>query len=165
MPGSLYDLCSKWVLAANTSEVWNVIADPDMSWPSWWPHCTFAGPLAREESHDKTPAGILLATTAKLNFKAILGYTLTISVHPTLVETPRVIEFDAGGHLEGSGRVTLTARPDASTNMGIEWRVRPTQRWMNALTPLAAPAFTAAHAHLMSQGEKGLRAALARAMR
>jgi hypothetical protein len=33
---------------------------------------------------------------------------------------------------------------------------------MNILTPIAAPAFTAAHALMMRQGEKGLAKALAK---
>ncbi len=131
-----------------------------MSWPSWWPRCTFAGPLVRGEPSSTSQEDILKATTAHLNFKAILGYTLTISIHPTKVITPSEIEFDAGGHLEGTGRVTLSPEPDGDTRMEIEWRVRPTQRWMNLLTPIAAPAFTAAHSLMMRQGEKGLIKAL-----
>ncbi|OFI38252.1 hypothetical protein BIU82_18365 [Arthrobacter sp. SW1] len=140
--------------------MWAVIADVDMSWPKWWPHCTFAGSLVRAESRSDVQEDILTATTANLNFKAILGYTLTISIHPTKVITPSEIEFDAGGHLEGTGKVTLSPEPNGSTQMDIEWLVRPTQRWMNVLTPIAAPVFTAAHALMMRQGEKGLTKAL-----
>jgi hypothetical protein len=43
-----------------------------------------------------------------------------------------------------------------------EWRVRPTSRWMTILSPVAAPAFTFAHAALMRRGEEGLRSYLAR---
>lgn len=133
-----------------------------MSWPNWWPKCTFAGPLVRTDVASNTQEAVLKATTAPLNFRAALGYTLTITIHPTKVLTPRQIEFDAGGHLEGTGRVTL--HPEAkgqATRMDIEWRVRPTQRWMNFLAPIAAPAFTAAHALMMRQGERGLVRALA----
>lgn len=172
MPGRLYDLHSKWILPATTSEVWDIIADPDMSWPSWWPRCTFAKPLVREPTADTSPAGVLLATTATMNFKAILGYTLTITIHPTWVDAPQVIEFDAGGDLQGIGRVTLSPAAEPApediagdTAMDIEWRVRPTQRWMNLLTPISAPAFTAAHSHLMQQGETGLKAELSKSSR
>lgn len=161
MTPRLFDLNSIWHLPATPEQVWAIIADIDMSWPSWWPHCTFATPLVRTEEKGASHADILKATTAYLNFKASLGYTLTISIHPTEVVAPSEIDFDAGGHLEGIGRVTL--RPEANgqaTRMDIEWRVRPTQRWMNVLTPIAGPAFKAAHALMMRQGERGLIRAL-----
>ncbi|UUL75702.1 hypothetical protein NG819_16210 [Pseudarthrobacter sp. Fe7] len=139
-----------------------MIADTDMSWPQWWPNCTFAAPLERTEALSQAPEEILKATTAHLNFKAFLGYTLTITIHPTKVAAPRDIEFDAGGHLQGTGRVTLVPQEQGqATRMDIEWRVRPTQRWMNVLTPIAAPVFVAAHALMMRQGEKGLEQAVA----
>jgi hypothetical protein len=162
MPQRLFDLSSTWHLPAAPDQVWAIIADVDMSWPQWWPHCSFAASLSRSEAKSNAQEDILKATTAYLNFKASLGYTLTISIHPTAVIAPREIDFDADGHLEGTGRVTLLPENQGqATRMDIEWRVRPTQRWMNVLTPLAAPAFKAAHALMMRQGEKGLIAALA----
>lgn len=161
MTSRLFDLSSTWHLPATPQEVWAIIADIDMSWPQWWPHCSFAAPLSRTKAKSDSQEDILKATTAYLNFKASLGYTLTISIHPTDVIAPREIDFDAGGHLQGTGRVTLTSEKEgAATRMDIEWRVRPTQHWMNFLTPIAAPAFTAAHALMMRQGEKGLIKAL-----
>ncbi|WP_437774115.1 hypothetical protein [Arthrobacter sp. KNU40] len=71
------------------------------------------------------------------------------------------IEFEAAGHLEGTGRVTITTGSHREeTCLDIEWRVRPTQRWMHFLTPIAAPAFKAAHSLTMCQGELGLVKAL-----
>jgi hypothetical protein len=161
MKSRLFDLRSTWHLPATPEEVWAIIADVDMSWPQWWPGCSFTAPLERRPAESNSQAEILKATTAHLTFKAALGYTLTISIHPTMVAASREIEFDAGGHLEGTGRVTLMPEDRGhATRMDIEWRVRPTQRWMNLLTPVAAPAFTAAHALLMRQGEKGLITAL-----
>jgi hypothetical protein len=164
MTSRLFDLNSTWHLLATPKDVWAIIADVDMSWPSWWPDCSFAAPLVRSEPKSDSQEDVLKATTSYLNFKASLGYTLTISIHPTTVVTPREIAFDAGGHLQGTGRVTLAPEADAKgTRMDIEWRVHPTQRWMHLLTPIAAPAFTAAHALMMRQGEKGLIRALAKA--
>lgn len=157
-----FDLSSTWHLPATPEEVWAIIADINMSWPNWWPHCSFAGPLVRTEPASNSQEDILKATTARLNFKASLGYTLTISIHPTDVVAPREIDFNAGGHLKGTGRVVLTpAKQGEATCMDIEWRVHPTLRWMNLLTPIAAPIFTAAHTLMMKQGEKGLVRALA----
>ena len=156
----VYDLQSSWLLPASTEEVWAIIADVNMSWPSWWPNCTFAGPLERVPPASSSHEDILKATTAHLNFKASLGYTLTITIHPMAVLTLSEVDFDAGGHLVGAGRVTLTPEANQTTRMNIEWKVRPTQSWMNLLSPIAAPVFRAAHAHMMRQGEKGLIKAL-----
>jgi hypothetical protein len=157
MTPHIFDLSSTWRLPATPEEVWAIIADINMSWPTWWRQCSFAGPLVRTEAVSNSQEDILKATTAHLNFKASLGYTLTISIHPTDVFSPREIDFDAGGHLKGIGRVTLTPEMQGeATRMDIEWRVHPSQRWMNLLTPIAAPAFKAAHALMMRQGEKGL---------
>ncbi|MFK4296633.1 hypothetical protein ABH924_001778 [Arthrobacter sp. GAS37] len=162
MTPRIFDLSSTWHLAATPEEVWAIIADIDMSWPRWWPHCSFAAPLVRTQPRSNSQEDVLKATTAFLNFKASLGYILTVSIHPTTVVTPQEIEFDAGGHLEGTGRVTLSPEAkDQTTRIDIEWRVRPTQRWMKLLTPIAAPAFTAAHTLMMRQGERGLVRALA----
>ena len=156
----MYDLRSRWHLAASKEEVWAIIADVNMSWPNWWPNCSFAGSLERAEPASSSHEDILKATTAHLNFKASLGYTLTITIHPTAVVSPNEIDFDAGGHLVGTGRATLTPEAREATRMDVEWKVRPTQRWMNLLSPIAAPVFRAAHAHMMRQGEKGLAKAL-----
>lgn len=160
MTPHVYDLRSSWLLPASTEEVWAIIADVNMSWPNWWPHCSFAGPLNRVEPASSSQEDILKATTAHLNFKASLGYTLSITIHPTMVRSPSEIDFDAGGHLVGTGGVTLTPETNQMTRMDIDWKVHPTQTWMNLLSPVAAPVFRAAHAHIMRQGEKGLAQAL-----
>lgn len=162
MTARLYDLSSSWTFPNSRQEVWNVIADPDMAWPDWWPGCTLAKPLERGPITSTSDSDVLLATTATLNFKASLGYTLSVSYHPTLVDSPREVVFDADGDLAGNGRVLLTTNDNGQTQMDIEWRVRPTSRWMTFLSPVAGPAFTYAHAALMRRGETGLRDYLAR---
>lgn len=84
-----------------------------------------------------------------------------MTYHPTTVDSPNEVTFDAGGDLEGEGRVTLSSTRSGQTQMDIEWPVRPTSRWMAFLSPIARPAFTYAHAGLMRRGEAGLRAYLA----
>ncbi|MBG0741059.1 hypothetical protein IV500_16930 [Paeniglutamicibacter antarcticus] len=160
MEGRFFNLNSSWLLNATPTETWAIIADPEMSWPSWWPNCSFAGPLVRTTGHGTSPDAVLLATTTALNFKASLGYTLTITIHPTSVRAPAHISFEAGGDLNGTGGVRLSPAIGNQTQMNIEWRVRPTKRWMMFLAPVAGQVFAAAHAQMMRQGEQGLRSAL-----
>lgn len=108
MTARLYELSSSWTFPNSQREVWDVIADPDMAWPDWWPGCTYAKPLERAPHAGTSNEETLLATTANLKFKASLGYTLLVSYHPTHVESPREVTFDAGGDLEGEGRVLLS---------------------------------------------------------
>lgn len=106
MTPRLFDFNSTWHLPGTPEAVWEIIADVNMSWPDWWPRCRFAAPLVRTETASTSQEDILKATTAHLNFKAAVGYTLTITIHPTQVITPTEIEFNAGDHLEGIGRVS-----------------------------------------------------------
>ncbi|NVN00041.1 hypothetical protein [Arthrobacter sp. SDTb3-6] len=156
MATRLYDLSSSWTFPNTQQEVWDAIADPNMAWQNWWPGCTQGKPLERETDAGTTNNELLLASTATLNFKASLGYTLSVTYHPTHAETLNEVTFDAGGDLVGEGRVHLST-VNNKTQMDIEWRVRPTSRWMAFLSPVARPAFTYAHAALMRRGEAGLR--------
>ncbi|MCC9204890.1 hypothetical protein [Arthrobacter sp. zg-Y769] len=172
MPG-LYILPSSWLLDATPEAVWQTVASPEMSWPQWWPGCTLQELATCPDAETTDPTAELLATTARLQFRASLGYRLSITIRPTNAVRPRIIEFDAGGDLAGTGRIRLFPVPAADpaeagrepeqTRMDIDWRVRPTRAWMRVLTPVARPAFTAAHALLMRQGERGLRRELAQA--
>ncbi|WP_449372619.1 hypothetical protein [Arthrobacter psychrolactophilus] len=157
MTARLYDLTSSWTFDSSQQDVWDVITAPDMSWPNWWPGCTLAKPLESQQTDGASKDDVLLSTTATLNFKASLGYTLKVAYHPTFVDSPREVDFDASGDLAGNGRVFLSTDSHGQTQMDIEWRVQPTRRWMTLLSPLAGPAFTYAHAALMRKGESGLR--------
>lgn len=161
MATRLYDLSSTWTFPNTQQEVWDVIADPNMAWQDWWPGCTKGAPVEREPDTGITNNDLLLASTATLNFKASLGYTLSVTYHPTHADPPNEVTFDAGGDLVGEGRVTLASIGDGQTKMYIEWQVRPTSHWMALLSPVARPAFTYAHAALMRRGEAGLREFLA----
>lgn len=163
MPG-LYNLPSCWLLPAGPEDVWEVVAGSDMSWPRWWPGCSLEDVSTAPDADTDHPDARLLATTAALRFRAAPGYRLAITIRPTRVDYPRLIEFDAGGDLVGTGRIRLSPdRRDAQrTRMEIDWQVTPTRRWMLLLTPVARPLFTAAHGLLMRRGERGLRRELHR---
>ncbi|WP_229959248.1 hypothetical protein [Arthrobacter sp. zg-Y750] len=163
MPG-LYNLPSCWLLPAGPEEIWALVAGSDMSWPRWWPGCTLEELTTAPEAATGTDDARLLATTAALQFRAALGYRLSISIRPTRADFPRLIEFDAGGDLVGTGRIRLAPDPRVPqrTRMLIDWRVTPTRPWMRLLTPVARPVFTAAHSMLMRRGEQGLRRELRR---
>lgn len=152
MVSSRYDLHTRWSLSAPIQQVWEVMADPRMSWPDWWPQCTADAAVTEPAAGDG-----LVGRTAGVAFRAGPGYTLHLSIRPTRVQAPHFIEFDAGGDLSGIGRVVLMAVDAGRTAVHIQWLVRPTRRWMAILSPVARPVFALAHAAVMRQGERGLR--------
>lgn len=159
MAAHLYHLRSTWTLPAKLDQVWRVVADPDMDAPSWWVGCEFAGPVQRSKNADSQEE-LLLSTTAPLRFNSALGYSLTVSLHPTFVSAPHELRFEALGDLQGTGSFHLEPLgplpTSAFTRMEIHWNVSPTRRWMRLLSPLARKAFIGAHAELMRRGELGL---------
>lgn len=161
MPARLYDLRSTWALPNGTAPVWDAIADPRLDWSTWWPGCTAARPVERSWEAGPSREEQLLASTATFAFRASLGYTLTVSFHATRVVRLQEVAFDAAGDLTGTGRVGLSPRADGGTDVAVAWRVRPTRRWMAALSRIAAPLFVHAHDDLMRRGEAGLRRHLA----
>ncbi|MGG5173078.1 hypothetical protein ACQR35_13035 [Pseudarthrobacter sp. J1738] len=162
MPAHLFSLSSIWNFAHPRQKVWDVMADPTMSWPLWWPGCSLAAPLEHHSDVHSSADEQILTTTAALKFRASYGYTLMVLYHPTRVNSPREVTFDARGDLVGQGRAVLSSIDEQCTRVEIEWNVRPTSRWMQLLSPLAAPAFKHAHAVLMAKGETGLRNYLGR---
>ena len=102
-----------------------------------------------------------MGTTAHLTFHAALGYRLALELRTTGVEDARWVQFTADGDLRGTGSAVLREE-SGGTRLDIDWKVVPSKRWMRILSPVAAPAFVLAHRLLMAQGERGLRAELAR---
>lgn len=121
----LYDLSSTWTFPNTRQEVWDVVADLNMAWQHWWSGCTQGKPLERESGSGTTNDELLRASTATLNFKASLGYTLSVGYHPTHAETLKGVTFNASRDLAGEGRVAHSSTRNGQTKMDIEWRVCP----------------------------------------
>lgn len=147
MAASDYRLLTRWTLPAAPEQVWQVLADPDLTWPRWWPGLT-----ADWTAEDR--AGFTLRP-------ARWAYALHFTVAIARREPPRSADLVVGGDLVGTGHVLITPTDDGST-LDLEWRVRTTRPWMTHTAPLLAPAFRIAHGHAMRRGESGLRAFLRR---
>jgi hypothetical protein len=62
----------------------------------------------------------------------------------------------ASGELEGVGRWRFFRDDGGSTTLFYQWDVGTTRPWMNALAPLARPAFAWNHDRVMAAGGEGL---------
>lgn len=141
-----YEFLTTWCLDAPIEAVFDVLHD-SLGYPSWW-----KGVLSVEllEQGDEQGVGELDHFT----WRSVLPYSLGFDLRSTRVERPYLIEGHATGELEGVGRWNLYE--GQSTAVVYDWRVRTTKPWMNALGPLARPAFAWNHDLVMREGGQGL---------
>ncbi|MEV7972246.1 SRPBCC family protein [Cellulomonas sp. NPDC089187] len=137
-----YRLITRWTLPAEPDRVWAVLADPDLTWPRWWP-----GLIADWSTPDR--AGFTLRPS---RWAYALRFTLAIEHR----DAPSHATLRVAGDLVGTGLVHIAPTAEGST-LELDWQVRTTRAWMIRTAPLLAPMFRLAHTHAMNRGERGLR--------
>ena len=142
-----YDFLTTWVLEAPREPIWEAIWASGR-WPEWWRGVERVVEL---EAGDERGVG----QRSRYTWRARLPYDLDFEIRTTRVERPRLLEGEASGELAGLGRWRLFAEHSA-TAVVYEWRVGTTKRWMNAIAPLARPAFAWNHDWVMRNGGRGL---------
>lgn len=143
-----YAFLTTWLLESPRQPVWEALHDQE-SWPSWWRGVEEATELSRP------PGGEDVGTVARMVWKSLLPYRVEFEVTTTRVEHPYLLEGQAVGELEGTGRWRLYEQ-DGITAVLYEWNVRTTKAWMNALAPLLRPAFEWNHDWVMARGGEGI---------
>ena len=146
-----YRFVTTWFLEAPVEPVWDAIYDTD-SWPSWWP-----GVRRVEELVPRGEDGV--GGVSRFTFRSLLPYDLSFEMRSVRVERHRTLEGVASGQLAGGGRWSFFTQP-GRTAVAYHWDVETTERWMNALTPIARPLFAWNHDRLMDAGGRGLAALL-----
>lgn len=142
-----YRFLTTWVIEAPVERVFEAIHASE-AWPQWWKGVE---EVEREEPGDADGVGAL----DRYVWKSRLPYRLEFRMRITRVERPKLLEGEAVGELEGMGRWRLF-ESDGTTAVIYEWHVRTTERWMNALAPVARPFFAWNHDVVMRQGGEGL---------
>ena len=117
-------------------------------WPSWWKYV-----VGMEELDPGAADGV--GRRMRLLFRTRLPYTLGFEATATRVAPPSVLEAEATGELEGTGRWTLTSA-NGGTLVRYNWDIRTTKPWMNLLAPVARPVFNWNHDELMREGGESL---------
>jgi uncharacterized protein YndB with AHSA1/START domain len=142
-----YRFLTTWLLEAERERVWDAVYESER-WPEWW-----SGVVEAERLEDGDERGI--GQLGRYVWKAKLPYRVEFFVRTTKVERPHLLEGDATGELAGVGRWRFYE--DAGvTAVVYEWSVHTTKAWMNALAPLARPAFKSNHDYVMRNGGEGL---------
>ena len=142
-----YVFRSVWDLEASFEDVFAVLWDFE-SYPRWWPE-------VREVRR-------LDAGRFETLCRSVLPYDLEFVTE--LAGGGReagTIEARLSGDLDGFSRWSLTRGDDHATRAVYDQEVVTHKRLLNALAPLARPAFKANHAIMMRHGRSGLRTYLA----
>jgi len=142
-----YEFLTTWVLEAPRDRVWEAIWE-SARWPEWW--------RGVERVVELEPGGEDgVGQRSRYTWRSRLPYDLDFEMRTTQVERPHLLEGEATGELSGVGRWRLFEE-DSATAVVYEWQVGTTKRWMNALAPLARPAFAWNHDWVMRNGGLGL---------
>ena len=141
-----YRFLTTWCLDAPIGPVFDAIHDSER-WPEWW--------RGVESVQVLEPGGDDgVGQLTRFRWRSRLPYSLVFDMRTTRVERPHMMEGEAEGELAGHGRWRLYE--GQGTAVVYEWDVRTTSAWMNALAPLARPAFAWNHDVVMRRGAAGI---------
>jgi uncharacterized protein YndB with AHSA1/START domain len=143
-----YEFLTTWCLAAPIDQVWDALHDSER-WPEWWRGVERVQVLEPAEGEDR------VGELSRYTWRSRLPYRLEFNMRTTRVERPYLAEGRAQGELTGDGRWRLF-EGNGATAVTYEWRVETTERWMNALAPIARPVFAWNHDWVMARGGEGL---------
>jgi uncharacterized protein YndB with AHSA1/START domain len=142
-----YRFLTTWLLEASRDAAWEVLQDAER-WPEWWPGVRSVHVL---EPGDANRVG----SRYRVAWRSRIPYDLEFEFSVRAVEAPRLMEGDAAGELQGTGRWRLFEQ-DGVTAVLYEWNVRTGRRWMNLLAPVSRPVFEYNHNVVMRWGGEGL---------
>jgi uncharacterized protein YndB with AHSA1/START domain len=131
-----------WALEAPIESAFDALRDYERH-PMWWHH------VRSVQRAPESPASV------RYEIRSPLAYSLVFEVALERVERPHLLVTRASGDLLGTGEWRLT-QENGVTRMRYRWDVSTTKTWMNAVTPLARPAFRWAHDRVMDGGAHGL---------
>ena len=142
-----YSFLTTWLLEAERERVWDAIWDSER-WPEWWQGVEEAVKLAEGDEKGVGQLG-------RYVWRSRLPYPVRFEIRTTRVERPHLLEGEATGELEGTGRWRLFEH-GRTTAVLYEWNVRTTKAWMNLLAPMARPVFRRNHDWVMRNGGVGI---------
>lgn len=146
-----YRFLTTWLLAAERERVWSEIHD-FASWSQWWRGVRVAERLTPGDAEG-------VGQLVRYVWRGAIPYPVEFEIRITRVEHPYLVEGEASGGLEGTGRWRLF-EDTGVTAVLYEWNVHTNKRWMNAIAPVARPVFEWNHDWVMRSGGRGIAARL-----
>lgn len=142
-----YHFVTEMVLTSSPASVERTLRDVT-TWPGWWK-------WARQVDHiNDVPSGTVGARYRnRVSTPMMYGFDYETEV--VEVSTGR-IKLDSTGDLEGTGLFLYEPTDDDGVHLRFAWLVRTPKWWMNLVGPIARPAFTWNHDHLMTEFARGL---------
>ena len=133
---STYAFVTTFEVGAPPSDVFDLVVQPE----PWLAHWGDVVDVDRRRAGGTDGAGSAIAGSVR----APLGYRIGGRIDVVRAERPDVVEMQVTGTIRGSGRWLLNPTA-AGTAVRFSWQVRPAAAWLRVLTPVARPAFEAAH--------------------
>jgi hypothetical protein len=154
MASTEYHFVTHWRVEATREEVYRLLSNaPDLV--RWWPSVYLD--VKEIESGDTNGLGKIFS----LHTRGWLPYTLRWQFRVTQVSYPESYALEAWGDFVGQGSWRF-AQDGPCVDATYEWNVRADKPLLRYLSFLLKPIFAANHRWAMAQGEKSLRAELAR---
>ncbi len=142
-----YSFVTLWRFRAPVEPVWQLIYRSE-EWPGWW-----RGVERVELLEPGGDDGV--GALHRYTWKSRLPYRLAFDMRLTRVEPHALIEGEAVGELQGTGRWSFS-EAGGLTTVRYDWNVSTTKPWMNLLAPVARPVFKWNHDVVMRWGAEGL---------
>lgn len=157
MAGNEYHFITRWRMEGRVEEVYRLLSNaPDFV--RWWPKVYLD--VKELEPGDQNGIGKVMS----LHTKGWLPYTLRWQYRVTEVNFPDGFAFEANGDFVGRG-IWKFKQDGNYVNMTFDWQIRADKPLLRYLSFLLKPLFSANHRWAMAQGERSLRAELARRSR
>jgi hypothetical protein len=154
MASNDYHFITHWRLEGTQEEVYRLLANaPDLV--RWWP----AVYLDVKELKPGDQNGI--GKIVSLHTQGWLPYTLRWQYVVTEVNFPAGFAFEADGDFVGRG-IWKFMQDGKVIDLTFDWKIRADKALLRYLSFLFKPIFAANHRWAMAEGEKSLRAELAR---
>ena len=154
MPTTDYHFIDKWRVAADVTEVADIIEDA-LSLPRWWPSVYF-------EVKEIEPAGAGgVGKLISLRARGWLPYTLRINFRTTESRYPNGFTMAATGDLEGTG-IWIFEQDGSDVDITYDWTIAANKPIIRSLSFLLKPIFRANHNWTMKRGEESLKLELLR---
>jgi Polyketide cyclase / dehydrase and lipid transport len=149
-----YHFETTWRLPARIEQVAEILADPE-GLARWWPSVYLDVKTIEPGGPDGVGRRVQLLTKGALPYKLRWEFVVTEN------RSPHGFSLEAKGDLVGRGVWNLTQEGETAV-IHYDWRVRADKPLLRAFTPLLRPVFSWNHRWAMEQGERSLRAELAR---